>query len=197
LARLLTYHDDAGACMYNSYSDDLTQGDLHPISDATTEYRVGVPSAKRFSVEENEGVRAALKRYVADVHGGNRTAAAETLGISQAHVSEILNGRRGAGMRSLSRLAEALGVSLDVIVGREPWPTTAEQGPAELYPNRAIAIAAWRSQLIEDLGEDPAVLDEVVAEMLSRQSEGPDLSPNQWMKALSAELRNMRFRRQR
>lgn len=58
-----------------------------------------------------------LRAWTDAEHGGNGSAAARALGISQSHMSAVLNGVRGVGLPVLLLFAEQTGQSLDAVLG--------------------------------------------------------------------------------
>lgn len=67
-----------------------------------------------------ERAKAALRRVVQEDFGGNGTKAAEALGISQPHLSNMLsNANRGPGVEVLLKLREYTGRSIDELLGFE------------------------------------------------------------------------------
>lgn len=67
-----------------------------------------------------ERAKAALRRIVNEDFGGNGTKAAEALGFSQPHLSNMLsNASRGPGVEVLLKLREYTGRSIDELLGFE------------------------------------------------------------------------------
>lgn len=70
---------------------------------------------------------------------------AKAMGVSQATVSDIKNGRRGIGVKSLPALARLLGQTADQLLGGRPAPPPSREFVLDVrYPNRSSAVEAWR-----------------------------------------------------
>lgn len=116
-------------------------------------------NTKALDAPSREAARAFLRRFVDERFDGNHTRAATALGVSQAYVSDLLSGAKGAGSKILLALAEKTGVSLDVVLGRTsrvPDQVSPEDDPAERYPNRVTA-----AKLAKDLGVDERAIESV------------------------------------
>jgi len=82
-----------------------------------------VVSGKSYSVEQNERLRERARDLLSERYDGNKTALAAALGLSQATVSNFLNGKSGAGFQLVTALARELGVTHDALVhGRSVAP---------------------------------------------------------------------------
>ena len=84
-----------------------------------------VASTKALPHEQNEQVRALMRKILAEEFGGTVTHAAKALGISHSIIHEMLSGSRGAGTKVLRALSEHPGRSIDDIlhgVERERGP---------------------------------------------------------------------------
>lgn len=109
---------------------------------------------------------------------------AKAIGVSQATVSDIKNGRRGIGVKSLPALARLFGQTTDQVLGGR-----ALAGPARVtvlddrYPNRARALRAWR-ELLRD--EEAAANVESLA-----MDRDDDPSPDEWFADLEREERRL------
>ena len=66
--------------------------------------------------EQNEQVRALMRKILADEFGGVVTHAAKALGISHSIIHEMLAGSRGAGTKVLRALSTHTGRSIDDIL---------------------------------------------------------------------------------
>lgn len=60
-----------------------------------------VASTKALPHEQNEQVRALMRKILAEEFGGTVTHAAKALGISHSIIHEMLSGSRGAGTKVL------------------------------------------------------------------------------------------------
>lgn len=58
-----------------------------------------------------------LRRWVDAKHAGNQSAAGRALGVSQGHISAVINGTRGIGLHFLLLFAAETGKSLDELLG--------------------------------------------------------------------------------
>lgn len=75
--------------------------------------------SKGLTPDQNERVREAAYRYAHAEHGGNVSAAARALGVSQATLGDVINRKKGAGLRLATLLAAKAGKSIDeLITGR-------------------------------------------------------------------------------
>lgn len=74
-------------------------------------------SGKSYSVEVNERLRERARALLMERYGGVKAALATALGLSQATVSNFLNGKTGAGQQLVSSLARELGTTHDAQVG--------------------------------------------------------------------------------
>lgn len=95
------------------------QQETHTIAMVATT-KVGSVSDKSLDLHSNERLREILREIVDKDFRGNKTAAGKVIGISQAYVTEILAGRRGAGNKLLGKLATYTGRTLDDLSGRKP-----------------------------------------------------------------------------
>lgn len=128
------------------YSDSVRPGRADSIATAKTRaVTLKCVSTKRLSPERNEAARAFARQIVAAEFGGNESAAAKALKVSQSMLHEFLAGTRGAGMTMLDALATHAGVGVDVVTGRAvvqrpplnqhpDWPA-ARADAARLFPD--------------------------------------------------------------
>jgi len=79
-------------------------------------------SGKSLGHEANERLREIVRSFVDRDFGGNKTAAAKRLGVSQSLVQEFLDGSRGAGVKLISAVAAYTGRPMDEVLGRAPAP---------------------------------------------------------------------------
>ncbi len=88
------------------------------MSTATLIYMAATPKDAA-----RERAKAALRRVVEEDFGGNGTKAAEALGFSQPHLSNMLSqANRGPGIEVLLKLREYTGRSVDELLGYEETP---------------------------------------------------------------------------
>lgn len=64
-----------------------------------------------------------LDEWVRDAHGGNQTSTGKALGLSQGHISAMIQGARGPGLPTLIALREKTGRSIDDLLGLSKAPT--------------------------------------------------------------------------
>jgi hypothetical protein len=76
--------------------------------------------AKAFDDEINERLRALARRVMAERGDGKNVRLAEMLDVSPAFVSELLSGKRGAGLETLIGLGRFAPLELLSILGIEP-----------------------------------------------------------------------------
>jgi transcriptional regulator with XRE-family HTH domain len=112
---------------------------------------------KALAPERNERLREIVRSFVAEMFDGNVTRAAARIGVSQPLLSEFLAGGRGAGPKLLEGLADALGRSVDDLLGR---PAPASAGPAATAGIIAAREEAITEMLI-DYPDDPLVREAV------------------------------------
>lgn len=62
-----------------------------------------------------EKFRSDLRLKIADI-GIDQGEAAERIGIQRTSLNEILNGRRIPNVRTLERIAEGLGISIEITI---------------------------------------------------------------------------------
>lgn len=86
-------------------------------------------------------IQRTLRAFV-DRYGGNQTHAAKDLGVSQGHISAVLNGSRGVGIDMVVQLAERLHMRTDAVLGLDERSEDAEL-------EAAIAESPWPSWLVD------------------------------------------------
>jgi transcriptional regulator with XRE-family HTH domain len=81
-------------------------------------------------------------RQLREAYGYNRKELADRIGVAEGQVVRYELGKNDATGEVLSRMAKALNVSSDYLLGisDEPYPQQTES----LKPKEAAAIAAWR-----------------------------------------------------
>lgn len=126
-------------------------------------------------------VRVLVKRDFAGVV----SSAAVKWGVTQAYVSDLLAGKKGAGMKLLSGIAAQSGLTFDQILGRapiEPPPVVFE--PVDRYANRTAAVTFARIDGVDERAVD---------QLLSIQHHSAEDPPAQWwldqLRAIEARLR--------
>lgn len=65
-------------------------------------------------------------------HGYSQTDVADKTGLGQSTVSDILNGAKRTSEKSLRKLAECFGVSVDFLLGIEKSPNLSELGLSKI-----------------------------------------------------------------
>ena len=78
-------------------------------------------------------------RALRELRGLTQAELGSRAGIAAASVSHFETGQRGPSLESLVRLAEALDVSLDALLGRATVESTANVDPVFLQASRADA----------------------------------------------------------
>lgn len=73
-------------------------------------------NTKSLSPKQNEAIRAALQKILAD-NDGNTSAVARLLGVSRPYVYELVEGTRGAGITIAEAIARHAGVSVLELLG--------------------------------------------------------------------------------
>lgn len=103
----------------------------------------------KFSPEEiefRERLRGWL-RYLKDVRGFTNQELADELGLSEPHVTNILNGSRTGGLDVFLKLVRRGGIRPDEIVGRSaPEPPPDRLGDGHASPSRAPSSAQPRGR---------------------------------------------------
>jgi transcriptional regulator with XRE-family HTH domain len=77
-----------------------------------------------------------LDRWVQEAHDDNQSAAGRALGLSQGHISAMIQGHRGPGLPTLILLAEQTGRSIDSLLGLERAKSRDDRILAELAEMR-------------------------------------------------------------
>lgn len=91
-----------------------------PIAIAPTSTIEGVAGAKktkRVSPEAHKAFSRFLERFIEERYGGNQTAAAKAIGVTQGHISAMILGNRGPGLNTLLELRLATGMTIDSMLG--------------------------------------------------------------------------------
>lgn len=99
-----------------------------------------------------------LRAWVDDVHGGNQTAAAKQLGVTQGHISAMILGNRGPGLNTLIMLREKTGRSIVEMLGLGPPP--AEELSERLRASFDLEVARFRADAKRTLEQAQHVLAE-------------------------------------
>jgi hypothetical protein len=105
----------------------------------------GMKATKALDKDQVARVRDLAARLVRERHGGNVSAAARALGVSQAALNDLVTGNRGAGLRLATAIVDYAGVSLDEIIrgGRVPSPS----GPREPSSGSTPTMSPLRSSI--------------------------------------------------
>lgn len=77
-------------------------------------------TTRSLSDERNARAREFLRELIDREFEGNISAASRALGITYSALHEVLNGRRGAGMKVLDALKAHTGKSIESILGEAP-----------------------------------------------------------------------------
>lgn len=96
-------------------------------------------TTRSLSAERNEKARAFLRAIIDGQFGGNVSAAARALGVTYSALHEVLNGRRGVGMRMLDAMKAFTGTSIVEILGE----SESEAAP-EGRPSRTSDLVGWQ-----------------------------------------------------
>lgn len=115
---------------------------LEPVSDN--------PRTKALPPDQNEAVRAYLRKAIETEFGGNARDAAAAYGVTGGLISEVLSGKRGAGMKLLRGIAAHTGQPVDGVLGGVPVRVVY----AERYP-RFCNSPGWPEALAEAREERP------------------------------------------
>lgn len=75
-------------------------------------------SHRALPLDQNEHVRALVRKIVDEDFDGKLTPASHAFGVSHAAVSDLLNGKRGAGAKLLEGVARYRRISIDEVLGR-------------------------------------------------------------------------------
>jgi plasmid maintenance system antidote protein VapI len=76
-----------------------------------------VVRTKRIEDEVRRYFGEKLRLWVEGTHAGNQSAAGRALGVSQGHISAVINGTRGVGLHFLLIFAAESGQGLDELLG--------------------------------------------------------------------------------
>lgn len=129
------------------------------VAEATVE---DVTASKSLPLESNERLRTLVRELLETRARGNITAFARELKVTGPYLNEFLSGKRGAGAKLLTALADYTGRTLDDLAGRKtviamPPPAegtalagnlphwaeaSAEARARKVVPDEAIAVAA-------------------------------------------------------
>jgi transcriptional regulator with XRE-family HTH domain len=112
--------------------------------------------AKALDIQQNDRAVAKLRHALATQFDGNISAPAKAIGVSGPAISDVLNSKRGAGMKVLRGLARVTGVSVDELVTGRPSAALAGYETLASHPSwpkaRAEALkrlARFRPELAE------------------------------------------------
>lgn len=110
-------------------------------------------------LEQWKALAATVGAYIDREYSGVQRRAERGMGISQAHLSAILNpgSRRGPGIATLLKLRATMRVSLDDLLGLEPVTATLSETKRAMREVLADFIVAKRAELDaddEDGGDD-------------------------------------------
>lgn len=127
---------------------------------------------KALSPEQNDHIRGVLEKIIEE-HDGVVSRAAKVLGVSHSLLFEIRDGRRGAGTKVLTALAQYTGRSIDDLMGRPPVvrePSEHHEGDElqhhPLWSSVLLEFQASAARRGEQLIED--VVREMATASLSR-----------------------------
>lgn len=100
---------------------------------------------RSLSAERNERARAFLRNLIDSQFGGSISAASRALGVTYSALHEVMNGKRGVGMRLLDAAKAYTGTPITEILG-ETEPPTASVHYLRIgdYPTWAAAETAAR-----------------------------------------------------
>jgi transcriptional regulator with XRE-family HTH domain len=135
------------------------------------------PNAKSVGKEENDRLRTLAAQLLREKFGGNQTAMAAALGVSQGMVSDFLASKKGAGvtvLRALERIA-----STSSLAG------ALQRGLSDPFPSRQVVLALARGA-----GADESVLAALAADAPATHD---DPGEDHWHKRL-VELEGRRAR---
>ena len=103
---------------------------------------------KSLTQQQNKRARAMLTELIQSRFSGHKTKAARAFGVSQACVSDFLNGRRGAGNKLVGGVAKidpaTAAAMINVDVGAEALPVGSSGAIAMLMQDGLDADAATR-----------------------------------------------------
>lgn len=142
-------------------------------------------------VAVNAWIQQRLLRWLAE-QGVKRKALAGLLGISGAHVSNILNHGRGIGAQTEEQVARLLGISVDELrrQAKAEWKgdDTIVTAREDRYPNRVLAVEFMRAWV------DPEAVRQI--ESMSLESE-TDMDPKWWADQIESADRRVKADRRR
>lgn len=130
--------------------------------------------SKGLDPRSKDNLRKFLQNVVDGTFQGNASRAAETIGLSQSMVYEMLTGNRGGGMRSLLKIARITGASVESILG---------DVVIDRYPSRAVAIG-----MAKTLGCAPGAIEEVRSYKLNEKIDPP---ARWWLERILARDRDL------
>jgi transcriptional regulator with XRE-family HTH domain len=94
---------------------------------------------KRVEARYIASVARHVRRFIDERHNGNQSRAAEALGVSQGHLSQIVNAaERGPGLPFLVALRNKTGTPIDDLLGLEPLTANAPAPTADLDAIRSL-----------------------------------------------------------
>jgi transcriptional regulator with XRE-family HTH domain len=121
-----------------------------------------MPAEKSLPDEEGARVRQAAQDVVDGAFGGRIGEAAKAMGVSGPYLSQILNGKAGAGFKLLRGLAQVTGVSeADLRLGkkgnRSSAPSEVAGMGAMITKRPASLLDGWDEAVSRARTENPAV----------------------------------------
>lgn len=99
-----------------------------------------VQNTKRLPPQVLAAFAAVFERWIRDAHDDNQTHAAADLGITQSHISAMLQGLRGPGLNTLILLRKKTGVSIDEMLGLPSLKGETYPDPATLTRGEIVRI---------------------------------------------------------
>lgn len=134
--------------------------------------------SKRVGIHELEHFGAELERWVKEACDGNQTAAGKLLGVSQGHISAMIQGSRGPGLPTLIALRAKTGRSIDDLLGLRPLrrrPDSEPPSPEPPTPPPSLASLASDPAFLQAVRD--ALREEMQAEPPSTPKKGPRNDP--------------------
>lgn len=110
-----------------------------------------VAKTKRVSRTVLDAFAAVLKKWVDEEYKGNQTHAGKALGVTQSHVSAMLNGVRGPGLNTLILMRDKTGYTIDQMLGLDPIPVRTAADEAAM---RRVSREEYRALLAELAAHD-------------------------------------------
>lgn len=98
------------------------------------------------ALDQQTRVRELLARYVQERHDGRKNAAALALGVAPSFVTEVLLGRRQAGMKLLRGLAFETGQTVDALMSAATTELAMRDAPDHPRRPELGEHPAWRMQ---------------------------------------------------